>query len=403
MCLEWAMMAPYVVWQRCWAIKTLLGELLNYPPFSFPPPIGQLGLASILRPQPSASWYELDVLAVGQAGRSGDAIAMRYSLPWFARPQVLIIDGGDKDAGARLVDHVRYYYGVSHADHVLNTHPDADHSSGLAVVLNGLTVGALWMHRPWDHAASIVGLFDDGRLTPNSVRCRVEEALAAARSVYDVALQKRIPVYEPFQGSMIGGLRVMSPTYLDYLTLLQHFRATPPAATPSPLRGSGIAGLLDAALSWIPATPANENCLLGLNPTAAENETSVVLFGDFGGQRILLTGDAGPAALWRTVRYAHSLGISLQHLRLLQVPHHGSRNNLTADLLDHITARTAFVSVAPASPMHPRRSVTNALQRRGTQVFATQGRGLVFSLNAEVRPGWTAVEAVPFHPYIEAA
>lgn len=379
------------------------GEFVTFPPPFLPPRAGLLGLADALAAQPPAPSYELDVLAVGQAGRSGDAIAMRYFLPGFARPQVLIIDGGDKDAGARLVEHVRYYYGVSHVDHVLNTHPDADHSSGLTEVLDGLTVGALWMHRPWDHAASIVGLFDDGRLTPNSVRRRVEEALAAARSVYDLALQKRIPVYEPFQGSMIGGLRVLSPTYLDYLTLLQHFRATPPAATPSPLRGSGIAALLEAALSWIPATPANENSLLGLNPTAAENETSVVLFGDFGGQRILLTGDAGPAALWSAIRYAHSLGISLQQLRLLQVPHHGSRNNLTADLLQHITAGTAFVSVAPASPTHPRRSVTNALQRRGTQVFATQGRGLMFSFNAQARPGWTTVEAVPFHPYIEAA
>ncbi len=376
---------------------------MSQPRSFLPPRTGLLGLADALAAQPQAPWYELDVLAVGRAGRSGDAIAMRYFLPGFARPQVLIIDGGDKGAGARLVEHVRYYYGVSHADHVLNTHPDADHSSGLTVVLDGLTVGALWMHRPWDHVASIVGLFDDGRLTPNSVRRRVEDALASARSVYDLALQKRIPVYEPFQGSMIGGLRVMSPTYLDYLTLLQHFRATPPAATPSPLRGSGIAALLEAALSWIPATPANENSLLGLNPTAAENETSVVLFGDFGGQRVLLTGDAGPIALWAAVRYAHSLGISLQQLRLLQVPHHGSRNNLTADLLDHITASTAFVSVAPASPTHPRRSVTNALQRRGTQVFATQGRGLMFSLNAGARLGWSTVEAVPFHPYIEAA
>lgn len=382
---------------------SVIGEFVSHPPSFLPPRTGLLGLADALAAQPSAPWYELDVLAVGKAGRSGDAIAMRYFLPGFARPQVLIIDGGDKDAGARIVDHVRYHYGVSHADHVLNTHPDADHSSGLTEVLHGLTIGALWMHRPWDHAASIVGLFDDGRLTPNSVRRRVEEALAAARSVYDLALQKRIPVYEPFQGSMIGGLRVMSPTYLDYLNLLQHFRATPPAATPSPLRGSGIAALLVAALSWIPATPANENSLLGLNPTAAENETSVVLLGDFGGQRILLTGDAGPSALWSTVQYAYGLGISLQQLRLLQVPHHGSRNNLTADLLQHITASTAFVSVAPASPTHPRRSVTNALQRRGTQVFATQGRGLLFSLNAQARPGWTTVEAVPFHPFVEAA
>jgi hypothetical protein len=70
--------------------------------------------------------------------------------------------------------------------------------------------------------------------------------------------------------------------------------------------------------------------------TAAENESSVVLYGDLGEGGILLTGDAGLRALWTTVAYAGTRGIDLSKLWLFQVPHHGSRNNIAPSVLDRI-------------------------------------------------------------------
>lgn len=349
-------------------------------------------------------WYEIDVLAVGDGERSGDAIAMRYSIdggPW----SVLVIDGGNKEAGARLVEHIRREYGTNVVNNALNTHPDADHSSGLTEVLENLDVRALWMHKPWEHVPDIMHAFDDGRLTIRSVGNRIQEALRAACSVHDLAVEKGVPVFEPFQGSVIGGLVVMAPTMLQYQALVPHFRSTPPAAIPSPLGSMprGIAALAEALATWIPATQWAEDLALGAKPTAAENESSVVLCGNFGGERILFTGDAGPNGLLTAAEFAARCGVSLQGLRLLQTPHHGSRNNLSSAVLRAISASTAFVSVAANSPTHPRRSVTNALQRRGTQVYATKGKTLRFHLNAGERPGWTSAAPVPWYDLIEAS
>lgn len=80
--------------------------------------------------------YDLEWLPVGNGERSGDAIVMR----WLENStyKIGIIDGGTKESGQAIVDHIKKYYGQdSVVDFVLNTHPDCDHCSGLTVVLEG--------------------------------------------------------------------------------------------------------------------------------------------------------------------------------------------------------------------------------------------------------------------------
>ena len=110
-------------------------------------------------------WYEIDVLSVGQGQRSGDAIAIKYSMvggQW----RVMVIDGGDRDSGARLVSHIRNHFATNIVNHVVNTHPDSDHCAGLSVVLEEMQVEELWMHLPWLHSPRMMAAFDDARLTP---------------------------------------------------------------------------------------------------------------------------------------------------------------------------------------------------------------------------------------------
>src|SRR5271155_1444483 len=91
---------------------------------------------------------EIDFLQVGDGERSGDAVALRYGdLPTGF--EVMVIDGGNKASGEALVRHITSEYGTTTVGHVLNTHPDGDHSSGLTEVLRYLDVKKLWMHRPW--------------------------------------------------------------------------------------------------------------------------------------------------------------------------------------------------------------------------------------------------------------
>jgi len=50
-----------------------------------------------------------------------------------ATTRCLCVDGGTKESDQALVDHIKKYYGTSCVDYVVNSHPDADHASGLSV------------------------------------------------------------------------------------------------------------------------------------------------------------------------------------------------------------------------------------------------------------------------------
>jgi hypothetical protein len=52
--------------------------------------------------------YEIDFLPVGKGKHSGDALALRWLMN--GRYYVMVYDGGDQDAGSRLVRHIKEFY-----------------------------------------------------------------------------------------------------------------------------------------------------------------------------------------------------------------------------------------------------------------------------------------------------
>jgi beta-lactamase superfamily II metal-dependent hydrolase len=343
---------------------------------------------------------EIDFLQVGDGERSGDAIALRYGNP-LTGYEVMILDGGNKESGVALVNHVVGVYGTRTVQNVLNTHPDGDHSSGLTEVLEHLDVKNLWMHRPWAYAAGLLDQFRDPRFTAGGLEARIREALDAAHELEKLAAAKRIPIYEPFQGSRIGPFLVLSPEKGWYLRdLVSNFSRTPDAKRPVEGLLSPLFRAAGEAVSWVVET-LNFETLDESGETSAQNESSVVLYGNFGGQGVLLTGDAGRLALTRAILYAHSLGISLRALNCIQIPHHGSRRNVSPSVLNEIMGQFALVSVAPKSATHPRRKVTNAFNRRGARVYKTNGALLNHAINWPRRPGMVDAQEIPFYDRVE--
>src|ERR1700730_13967608 len=153
---------------------------------------------------------EVDFLAIGEGLKSGDAIAIRYGNLQGQRNEqtVVIIDGGTKDTGQQLVEHVQRHYNTNVVDIVFSTHPDIDHVSGLTVVLDKLTVSTLAMHQPWNHAPHICDLFE-GRPTTTRLRAKLQESLGMARELQRIAKRRGIPIVEPFAGVGNGVLTVL--------------------------------------------------------------------------------------------------------------------------------------------------------------------------------------------------
>ena len=148
--------------------------------------------------------------------------------------------------------------------------------------------------------------------------------------------------------------------------------------------------------------------------TSAENNSSTVLFFDYHdeerGDRVLLTADAGIEALERSADFLEGADWFSQPpfpLTKLQLPHHGSKQNVGPSILNRLAVTwnggerlpdtwQAYISCPRESNKHPSGQVVNAADRRGGSVYLTQGKSLWSHHNAPVREGWVAVNPVGF-------
>lgn len=301
----------------------------------------------------------------------------------------------------------------NHVDYLVNTHPDADHASGLEVVLENMTVGQVWLHRPWNYPEKIVHWFSDGRITVASLAARLQDAMTHAHRIEEIALQKRVPIFEPFTGSRIGEFHVLSPTREWYMNIIAHFDKTPETKV-TPLSGGFLARAMESIIEkvqeWVDERWDLETLSEDVE-TSFDNESSVVLYAYIDKKGILFTGDAGVQALTRAadVLNANNLNIPTS-LYFVQIPHHGSRHNVNSTILNRllgpivganaIPTKYAFVSAGAKSQTHPRRVVTNAFRRRGVKVYEAKGNCRLFYHNMPTR-GWPDAPEVPFYDRVE--
>jgi hypothetical protein len=227
-----------------------------------------------------------------------------------------------------------------------------------------------------------------------------------------VAISRKIEIREPFQGTMIGYFLVLAPSRQRYLDLIVESERTPESVAESRAEPiSGLAELLQKAaanaIAYVKASWGQE--MFSKENTSAENEMSVVQYAWLCEKRILLTADTGRSGLAEAADYAQYVGVILPGIDRIQIPHHGSRRNVSTEALDRwLGARlpsiptagretfTAIVSSAKADEDHPRKAVVRAFIHRGAKVITTKGNSVRISQNAPQREGWVPVQPVPY-------
>ncbi|WP_422473688.1 ComEC/Rec2 family competence protein [Endozoicomonas sp. ALB032] len=365
--------------------------------------------------------HEVDILGVGEKSNSGDAIALRFGNLHGDRSEqvVVIIDGGYKDDGQKLVEHITEHFDTNKVDVVISTHPDQDHINGLQTVIEELEVSELWIHKAWDHNEGLAAEFKDGRITDNSISERLKESLNQAHELVKKAEEKGIIIREPFTGLTRYGIRILGPSLEFYEKLLPQFDGMPEAKKiDETAKKSLAAALLDSAKAMVhmvfPKWGTDE--IDDEDGTSAKNNSSVITQIVDDGHRLIFTGDAGITAL----NYAANELEGDQDdatLTFFQIPHHGSRRNIGPEVLNRLIGKpleseggsrhfSAIASTAKeGEPKHPHKSVLNAFIHRGATVHATRGLGIRHNRNAPERRGWGALNGEPFstEPYEEEA
>jgi beta-lactamase superfamily II metal-dependent hydrolase len=326
--------------------------------------------------------YDLDVLQAG-VRKDADAITARFTRPDTGTVAHVVIDAGWQEDGPRVVQTVRDRYGTNRVELAVLTHPDGDHIGGMGIVVRELDVEYLVLHR---------------------IDRRGGTGLPAADAVRDLvarAEENGTRVVEPYPGLQFlgGALTILGPDddYYDGLVAQQQEEAGKAAAVTAALREAARI-IADRFLEALPIEEVPFDDGPGPGP---RNDSSVITFLQFDGNRALLTADAGVEAIHRALDYAGIAGFVATAPDLVQMPHHGSRRNASSELLNRLlgpiggdSAGNAFVSVVSRTdPKHPAGRVVNAYGRRNYPTYWTAGQSL----------RWNSPDAPPRDDYGPAA
>lgn len=348
-----------------------------------------------------SDYFEIDFLNVGNE-KSGDAIPIRYNIS--GKVCIHVVDGGVLETGESLVEHINEYYdSPSQIDAVVVTHPDGDHSGGLRTLFENFKINELWMLRPWLYADELIDRFS--RFTSvDNLKKRFKELYPNIAKLEELADENSVPIFEPFQGSQIGEFTVLAPSKDRYLDLLVESDKTPEATKEAQDALFEAAGkIIKKVVAFIRSAWGEE--IFPEEDTSPENNMSVVQYANLCGQKILLTGDAGRATLLEAIEYAPLIDLDLPGIKRIQVPHHGSRHNVSTEVLDSLLGPkldspsenfTAIISAAKEDKDHPRKAVIRAFIHRGGKVFRTEGTTMRTGHNAPPREGWTSADPVPY-------
>lgn len=307
----------------------------------------------------SYNGIEIDMLSLGDA----DSILFTH---WVDSQYMrILIDGGSKGSATKVRQFLRVR-GIDHIQHVVCTHPHDDHAAGLVKLLldTTLTVGRVWVHHPQSHVNML--LVEHALNQTHGLRraAVIQETLETVNTLAEICRIRQIPMSEPFVGTQIGPLTVLGPTVDYYTELVAQF------ADSSAIRASEslVSNLPNQTLveAFLETMGQPVSTVLEANPeTEPENNSSVILAMNHESGLHLFTGDAGAQALTCAAQQYELAGC-----HWMQIPHHGSRRNVTESLIAHFRPRYAFVSAA-GNHKHPRRAVVNAFKKVGSRVYST--------------------------------
>ena len=347
-------------------------------------------------------FFEIDFLEAGDKG-SGDAITLRYRDDRDI-DYIHVVDGGYTDDGDKIVEHIGNYYGnTSFIHHVVLTHPDGDHAAGLKKILEEFEIGTLWMNRPWLYTAELLPRFHYNYTEKGLIR-RLKKDFPHTAELEEIAENKNVEIRQVFQGNQIGAFTVLAPNFNRYIDLVVESDKTPEPERLA-VREGRLFERVTVFLRNLAANWGEENLKGASEGTSHENESSVVQFAELCGKKILLTGDAGVKALDEAYYYALMLGIKLPGIDRFDVPHHGSRRNLSSDVLDkwlgpkldrqsNSSLCTAIISANQKDSEHPKKTVIRALIHRGAKVFQTEGT--LWSFHNAPDRGWSQASPLQY-------
>jgi beta-lactamase superfamily II metal-dependent hydrolase len=302
-------------------------------------------------------------------GGHGDALVVEYGSA-EAR-HYLLVDAGTihryEEVRRRLLDRDERQY-----EAFIVTHVDEDHIGGAVELLDdgdlSYRISSVWFNGyvHSERGGNVLGPVDGERLT---------------RRIADGGFEWNTPFPDPVS-PVVGG-PIVVPSTGDLPTFELPGRATVYLLSPSGpklkrmakvwldvvtaahlVAGEGSEGENRALRSFDKHVKERLQALSdaeiekfagqGGRDGSAANGSSIAFILEHDGKRALLGADAHPATLVASLkRFAKMTGEERVRLDLFKLPHHGSRGNVTTDLLDAIDCQTFLISTDGRTFGHP--------------------------------------------------
>ena len=301
----------------------------------------------------------------------GDCLWIEYGDP--KAPRRVLIDGGATGTYARaLRERLRGLPQEKRRFELLVvTHIDADHIAGILDLLEdretGFRAGDIWFngyrHLP-DEKPETLGPVQGERLTDILVKPGVTWNGQFKKAAVVVPADGELPRAE-LDGGLILTLLSPTPGKLAELKPVWDKEVRKAGLDPNQPRPGEVESpegfeLLGAPdVQALAAEPFSED-------TAEANGSSIALLAEFGGRRLLLTGDAHPGVLTASIkRLAGGKRLAVDACKL---PHHGSKANVSPKFVQALDCRKWLFSSSGAHFKHPdRQAVARVITWGGAQ------------------------------------
>lgn len=306
---------------------------------------------------------ELEMLPAAE----GDSLLLTYGD--VEHPHRILVDGGRRSTYRHLRERIEQVplneNGKRFFELLIVTHVDADHIEGVICLLQddelNCEFGDIWFN-DWQHLEPLVA----GE-TPAHLGAKQGEFLGALLQDRQLPWNARfdegavvlppdpepLPVREFADGLQ---LTVVSPTIESLIKLRGEWSKVIIAAGFEPgNRDEAMQQFKDKAWSKIPSHLGDESVRKTVDHSQA-NGSSIGVILDYEGIRLLLSGDAWPHVLRPSMeRWCKERpdGPERVPLNAFKVPHHGSKKNITPQLMETIECPTYLISTSGSRFHHP--------------------------------------------------
>ena len=321
--------------------------------------------------------YEFIIIDVKDA----DALVINYhnGLRWWTA----VVDAGNVGDGSKVKTYVKHIeYGRYVIDYSICTHPDKDHKGGFFDLFTdrSVTIANFYIRRPDLALANDYRslLYPIGQLEA-SAKATYNHPTDANRNLIDEA-NRYSNLIEPSLGEDVPEMPLMmiGPTQ-------QFFRDACYEMALNFAELEDEAKFEHYAEDELPSDEDAQSVMDEVKEESPTNKSSMILLFHPAGHNFLLAGDSCSAALKDAIQEYPQLlpGCTFK------VPHHGSKHNLTTEVIDMLRPSSAVIS-AKGSKKHPNRAVVHFLSKH-CNVYCTSKSGTLIYQSAPVNNPATAL------------